>query len=240
MHGFTGRTYFALVARDEPPIRQSSRWCEPEFDRFSTSTVKGKQKNSKIDWAISLGNNGGMPVAETPAKYSFDISLAPDCTKDFVVYVIAATPGAGQANIVAFNNLYNGTGTGQQTCGGTDPNTMWSYRVGNGPNFLSPVLSLDGKKVAFISSSTPNATFNVLTWVAGQGSSPTSPVLPGTVAPRSSVSTTQTQRPQGARQTQLQIAIPRLSSTTRTTLPTWAPTMANCIASRMCSPGRRR
>jgi len=162
--------------------RQSGRvldGAEPEFDRFSTSTVKGKQKNSKIDWAISLGNNGGMPVAETPAKYSFDISLAPDCTKDFVVYVIAATPGAGQANIVAFNNLYNGTGTGQQTCGGTDPNTMWSYRVGNGPNFLSPVLSLDGKKVAFISSSTPNATFNVLTWVAGQGSSPTSPVLPG-------------------------------------------------------------
>ena len=48
-----------------------------------------------------------------------------------------------------------------------------------GANFLSPVLSLNGKKVAFISSSNPNATFNVLTWVAGQGSSPTSPAMPG-------------------------------------------------------------
>ena len=61
---------------------------------------------------------------------------------------------------------------------------MWSYRVGNGPNFLSPVLSLDGRKLALISSSTPNANFNVLTWVAGQGTvqhhlSRREPVAPG-------------------------------------------------------------
>src|SRR4030095_716965 len=108
------RAWLHWVQHTSPLLRAMSRrsgrvldGVEPEFDRLTTTAAKTKQRYSKIDWAISLGNSGGMPVAETPAKYSFDISLAPDCTKDFVVYVIAATPGNNQANIVAFNNLYN-------------------------------------------------------------------------------------------------------------------------------------
>jgi hypothetical protein len=56
---------------------------------------------------------------------------------------------------------------------------MWAYQVGNGGNFLSPILSLDGKKVAFVSGANPRARFNVLTWVAGQGSVG-APATPGT------------------------------------------------------------
>ena len=177
------RAWVHWVQHTSPLLRSMSRsagrvldGAEPDFERETTVPV-GKAKNSKIDWAISLGSNGGMPVGETPAKYSFDISLAPDCTNDFVVFMIAATPSTSQANIVAFNNLYNGPVP--RTCGGASASTMWAYQVGNGGNFLSPILSLDGKKVAFVSGATPRARFNVLTWVAGQGSVG-APATPGT------------------------------------------------------------
>jgi hypothetical protein len=140
-------------------------------------------KNSKVDWSMSLGGNGGMPIAETPAKYTFDITQPPSCANDFVVFVVNATPGVGsQANILAFNNLYAGPQPG--TCG-ANPTFMWSYAVGTGPVFLSPVLSLDGKKVAFIESSN-QAVFHVLTWKAGQGTNATT----GAVAPGNGSSVT--------------------------------------------------
>jgi hypothetical protein len=143
------------------------------------------QKNSKVDWSMSLGANGGMPIGETPAKFTFDITQPPSCANDFVVFVINATPGAGtQANIVAFNNIYAGPLAG--SCGAA-PTFMWSYAVGTGPVVLSPVLSLDGKKVAFIEAVSANqANFHVLTWKAGQGTNATT----GAVAPGNGSSAT--------------------------------------------------
>lgn len=141
----------------------------PPFRRLPP-VLPARNRHSKIDWSMSLGG-GPMAVAETPAKYSFDITKPPDCTNDFVVYVISATPGVGtQANIVAFNNLYSGTAP--SLCNRTTPTFLWSYAVGTGSVDLSPVLSLDGKKVAFIESGS-SALFHVLTWVAGQGTNAT-------------------------------------------------------------------
>lgn len=133
-----------------------------------------KNSNTEIDWAVSLGANGGFAEGETPAKFQFDVSKPADCTNDFVVYTINATPGRRQANIVAFNNLYRGAGG---KCGTGSATIMWSYRVGTGKNYLSPVLSLDGTKVAFIENDT-EAVFHVLKWTAGEGTSATSPVVP--------------------------------------------------------------
>jgi len=142
-------------------------------------------RHMKLDWAMSLGPTAGMPIGETPAKYSFNIS-GYSCANDFVVYTIGAAPSATQANIVAFNNLYTGTLSsscpfGPQTPPTTDftqPTFMWSYEVGTGAVNLSPVLSLDGTKVAFVESAT-DAMLDVLTWVSGQGTSATSPAVPG-------------------------------------------------------------
>lgn len=136
---------------------------------------------------MSLGPSGGMPIAESPAKYSFSANGTYSCANDFVVYTIGATPGASQANILAFNNLYTGTASsscpfGPQTPPTTDftqPSFMWSYRAGSAASYLSPTLSLDGTKVAFIENST-SAKFDVLTWVAGQGTDATHPAVPGT------------------------------------------------------------
>lgn len=145
-----------------------------------------RRRQIRVDWAMPLGTNGGMPIGETPAKYSFN-TTGYSCADDFVVYVIGATPSATQANIVAFNNLYTGTASsscpnGPQTPPTTDytqPTFMWSYEVGTGGVNLSPVLSLEGTKVAFMESAT-DAMFDVLTPVTGQGTSATAPVTPGT------------------------------------------------------------
>ena len=134
---------------------------------------------------MPLGPNGGMPIGETPAKYSFN-TTGYSCANDFVVYTIGAAPSTTQANIVAFNNLYTGTLSsscpyGPQTPPTTDytqPTFMWSYQVGTGAVNLSPVLSLLGNKVAFVESAT-DAMLDVLTWVSGQGTSATSPATPG-------------------------------------------------------------
>lgn len=151
---------------------------------------KSRSRNSKIDWAVSLGPTGGMPLAEAPAKYTFDINTTPSCANDFVVYTItlneALGAGAGkQANLIAFNNLYSGTGT--SLCNRTTPTVMWSYAVGTGGSDLSPSLSLDGKKVAFIEAGT-RAIFHVVTWAtgAGQGTDATT----GAVVPNGASSAT--------------------------------------------------
>jgi hypothetical protein len=155
-----------------------------------------REARLQTDWAMPLGGNGGMPIGETPAKFTFNatapLSFPASCNNDFVVYAInASTAAAGtQANIVAFNNLYTGTTSsscpnGPQspvTTNRTTPTFMWSYAVGSGPVYLSPVLSLDGKKVAFIEAAPSGGpVFHVLTWVTGQGTNATTgSVAPGT------------------------------------------------------------
>jgi hypothetical protein len=142
------------------------------------------KRHVRVDWAMSLGPGGGMAVGESPAKYSFSTNGTYSCANDFAVYTIAATPTATQANIVAFNNLYTGTTSsscpfGPQTPPTTDftqPTFMWSYAVGASSSFLSPTLSLDGLKVAFIENGNP-ALFDVLIPTTGQGTSATSPFV---------------------------------------------------------------
>ena len=65
-----------------------------------------------------------------PAKFTFNVNATPDCTNDFVVYGlnVAGTTG-GQANLIALNNLYSGTGpTG--FCGSA-PTVYWAYNATN-------------------------------------------------------------------------------------------------------------
>jgi hypothetical protein len=157
-------------------------------DRSEVGLVK--KKRARVDWAMSLGPGtgtpvtGGMAVGESPAKYSFSSNGTYSCANDFAVYTVAATPSATQANVLAFNNLYVGTASsscpfGPQTPPTTDftkPTFMWSYAIGASPSFLSPTLSLDGKKISFIENGTP-ALFDVLIPTAGQGTDATHPVV---------------------------------------------------------------
>jgi len=132
-----------------------------------------------VDWAVSLGSTAGMAVGETPAIYTANYS-SPNCANDFAVFTINATPSSTQGNLVALNNLYS-TGAGTGFCATTASTFMFSYEIGSGPSPLSPVLSMDGTRVAWIENrpgTTPSAYLHVTIWVSGQGGAATAAVVP--------------------------------------------------------------
>jgi len=139
------------------------------------------------DWAINLGTAGTAPNMY-PAKFSFDITQAPSCANDYVVFSIAAPGGSAQPNLVAFNNLYSGTAGGTGICNrtttgtdlGTSATVLWSYNIegipAGGAVPTSPVISFDpngtgtGTKIAFVESIAGSAArFHVLAWKSGDG-----------------------------------------------------------------------
>lgn len=121
------------------------------------------------DWNVSFVR-GRVATDMYPAKFTFDPGAQPSCANDYVVFGLdlAGTTG-NQANLIAFNNLYSGTGG---LCGAA-PTVMWAYNVtsaAGGNVEISPVISEDGSKIAFVESGTNTTIFHVLTWTAGQGS----------------------------------------------------------------------
>ena len=79
--------------------------------------------------------------------------------------VTAGTNGS-QANIVAFNHLYSGSGTSQ--CGLTNPEFIFSYASGVGPVATSPGLSVGGTEVVYVENdSNIGAILHVLTFGTG-------------------------------------------------------------------------
>jgi len=134
-----------------------------------------------VDWNFPLGAGTVAPTM-SPAKFSFNIATA-DCTNDYVVYALNVDGADAQPNIVRLNNLYAGAAG---LCG-SSPTLKSAYQVNtrdvtglfklNGQMLTSPVLSLDGTKIAFIETVTsstlvcpgltlPSACsiFHVLTW----------------------------------------------------------------------------
>ena len=108
--------------------------------------------------------------------------------------VTAGTNGT-QANIVGFNNLYSGSGS--PLCSSkTFPTFIFSYASGVGSVTTSPVISLDGKKIAYIENGPGiGMALHVLTFASGStefGSCTNSgtalptcathPVIPGSTA----------------------------------------------------------
>jgi len=139
-----------------------------------------RAKKKKADWSVSLGGAGSVLAPGVyPAKYSFNVNAAPDCTNDYVVFALNVAGSASQATIVAYNNLYTEPG-GTGYCAGTGPTVKWAYNTGGAIN-TSPVLSLDGSKVAWVASANP-PVLNVLTigTTGSNGTSVTAPAVAGT------------------------------------------------------------
>jgi len=166
--------YPDLIYR-EPRIRQQAmqRWSTPDFGVFQDANLAptpAAKSHFKRDWEVTpLG--GHLLENSFPAKFSFNPALPPDCTNDYVVFGLNTVGVTGHAaNLVAFNNLYSGSGPGK--CGAV-PTALFAYNtttVTGGKVVTSPVLSLDGSKIAFVESipgPTGSSVFHVLTWVAG-------------------------------------------------------------------------
>jgi hypothetical protein len=149
--------------------------------KIDGTDVVSSRRGAKIDWSIQLGN-GIVAANMFPGKFSFDINAAPDCVNDYVVFGLnVAGVTAGQANLLGVNNLYSGNPAG--LCG-ANPRVNWAYNgsTGGGSILTSPVISLDGKKIAYVESTATSAIFHTLTWKGGEGNSATNAVAPGNCA----------------------------------------------------------
>ena len=122
---------------------------------FAAPTAASSVSVPHRDWSVSLGT-GRVQFGQFPAKWNSDPTQPPSCTTDFAVYalnVVGAT--GGQPSIVGLNNLY--AGGANPLCPNNQPNFLFTYNTSTDPNgriLTSPVLSLDGKKVAFVETST--------------------------------------------------------------------------------------
>lgn len=152
------RAVFARLARAK------ARLARIEYDRGKRFRPVQKKK-ARIDWSVNLGAT--MAPDTSPAKYSFDISADPDCVNDFIVYGLNTAGSSSKANLVALNYLYTGPSSG--FCNNVPPGNprtaaqvYWAYEVPNAIN-TSTVISMDGKKVAFLEGGSP-AKFHVLAW----------------------------------------------------------------------------
>jgi hypothetical protein len=173
-----------LIYREPRIFNQArQRWRTPNpagFHRANPVQFFADKSAKHDDWNVSLGS-GRLDQNMFPAKYSFNPDAA-SCTGDYVVFGLA-TSGTGDANLVAFTNLYvNDAGTGLCT-GLMAPTVLFAYNittVTGGKIVTSPILSEDGTKIAFVESvggSSPQSIFHVLTWTAGQGAI-TAPATP--------------------------------------------------------------
>jgi hypothetical protein len=165
-----------LIYREPRILHQAmQRWQAPNFGVFrgaDSLPIPVNKSGIQRDWNVK-DVGGRLSAHMFPAKFSFDPSAPPDCTNDYVVFGLAtAGVTGGQANLVAFNNLYVDTaGTGFCT-GIKAPTVKFAYNIttaAGGRISTSPILSLDGTKIAFVESAGLSSIFHVLTWTARQG-----------------------------------------------------------------------
>lgn len=164
------RILFHLAERNLPRAQFDRGWRRPG------RPVRPQAKKLEIDWSVPLGT-GIVAQNMYPAKYSFDVDAAPNCASDYVVFGLNVAGSAGQANLLGLNQLYRGTGG---LCGTGTANVNWAYNgsTAGGKVLTSPVISLDGTKIAYVESATNSAVFHILTWKAGEGTSATAAVAP--------------------------------------------------------------
>ncbi len=96
-----GRAPESLHLKRRPPTPPRWRWSSDEIGR---------------DWAVSLGA-GGVAQGMAPAKYTFDVTAAPSCTSDYVVFPVNASTGNTRANVA-------GTFLAEPAAGGTTAITI--------------------------------------------------------------------------------------------------------------------
>ena len=152
------RHVYNMVRRMVAERNQRGRERDPrDFGRLQKQRRNGA---INVDWSVSL-ENGFVSPNQFPAKYRFDVTTQ-DCS-DFVLFALQIAPNKpAQGNIVGVSNLYT---EANPQCNNGTPWVAFSYNTvthSGGQNLTSPVLSLDGKKAAFVESTATGSYFHVL------------------------------------------------------------------------------
>ena len=187
-----------LIDREPRIFREAmQRWQTSNPGTFIPSEARAAQPQNiqpqiTRDWTLT--NLGGrLRTGMFPAKFTFDPTATPSCANDYIVFGLAVpgtTGSGGEANLVAFNNLYvDSSGDGGGLCPGTAPTPLFAYNITTLPGgkiLTSPIMSLDGTKIAFMETvpggpGTGHAIFHVVTWTAGDGTGVGGPIAPGSM-----------------------------------------------------------
>jgi hypothetical protein len=188
------RQHPQMAAHEPRAAFQLYREARAAMARFSSSprVASAVSAADHRDWSVLLGG-GRIQFGQFPAKWS-DNPFAPvtlaNCDTDFVVYGLNVAGSATQANLIGFNNLYSAQ-SGLALCG-LQPTFLFAYNISTVPNgriLTSPVLSLDGTKVAFIETVTTAGSRQTIVHVLNiptsnpgpgfpEGSSAASPAIP--------------------------------------------------------------
>ena len=129
-------------------------------------------------WGESLGTSATVGAGMLPAKFSFNsntLNCATAAQPDYVVFNTSQPGAAGQATIVAYDNLYSGTCP--TTGGHTVPQVYWAYNTGTGATISTSVsISLDGTQLGFVQSAGGKASLVILKFRSADGGAPAAPV----------------------------------------------------------------
>jgi hypothetical protein len=164
--------YWQQRYRRELPILSPSAETRDSFSSGSgVKVLHSGVDGSQGDWQENLGSGASVGATNYPAKFTFLLSTA-NCASapqpDFVVYNTGLLGSAGQASIVAYDNLYSG-------CTAPVPTVYWAYNTG-GQILTSPVFSVDGEQVAFVQTNAGEEAYLVLLkWVASTTESVATP-----------------------------------------------------------------
>jgi hypothetical protein len=153
-----------VVSRNSAAVSSSTAGGATSSGGSVTAQPVAKAK-TKGDWAMSMLFGGSAGIGMFPAKFTFDVHAAPDCTNDFVAYNTNLSGGDGEANIIAFNQIYSTQRSVGGLCNQMDHRSIGPTSRGDAAA-TSVVLSGDG------------ATLRILKWKAGEGTA-----IDGAVAP---------------------------------------------------------
>ena len=167
----TGTTFLASASASTTATDFAAR-VNANSNVNGVTAVANSPGAGQVTLAMYGATGTGLPVSESGTFFSF----AGGAT--------SLTGGVdGQANLVAFNQLYSGT-SGLCTGNGTNPDVMWAYNTSSASGSIktSPIIKFDstGSMVAFVESSATATTLHVLRWKAGQGTSSFDAVTPDT------------------------------------------------------------
>jgi len=129
------------------------------------AAINRNLSNTAVDRVVAIASGSTVTVYALTPGTGVTLTDATTLT-NFSWGTINAGANGSQANIVAFNQLYSGSGS--SLCNLTNPEFIFSYASGVGPVATSPSLSLDGTKITYVEND-PNigAILHVLTFGSG-------------------------------------------------------------------------
>jgi hypothetical protein len=169
----SGTSFQVFTAASSGNANTSAANLALAINRNLSATALGRivadaSSNTVTVYALTPGTRAVLTDSENLNNFSFGT-------------VTAGTNGT-QANIVGVNNLYSGTSPTPFCTGKTFPTFTFSYASGYGPVATSPVISLDGTKIAYIENGPSAGTvLHVLT--IGSGTELGTCTNSGTAAP---------------------------------------------------------